>query len=50
MGHKYSDGCVCPECTATFNKALFAAVDRYDAVEKKKKKIKKCKYNNKVKR
>lgn len=34
MGHKYSDGCVCSRCTTTFNKALFAAVDRHEAEKK----------------
>ena len=39
--HKYSDNCCCVQCTDTWNKALFAAVDRGDAAKAKKVNVKK---------
>jgi hypothetical protein len=38
MKHKYDDRCACQQCTATWNKALLAAIDRG---EKAKKRVKK---------
>jgi hypothetical protein len=38
MAHEYSDGCPCEECSQTWNKALFAAVDRGEAKKKTSKK------------
>ena len=41
--HKYSDQCICVECTAAWDKALLAALDRGD---KKKQQDEHAKWSN----
>ena len=35
--HKYSDECACKQCRDTWNKALFAAIDRGEKEEREQK-------------